>query len=173
MKNKSAFWVLILILIYGNVAIAQTYKADKSDTTIKNFTEKNAENNFLAANVVSENNPVYIDENAIFIQQIGNDNSVKANTKSSFSNIELSQKGDQNSIYLDITAKTIEEKIIQHGDNNYFLDFSPYGVNLHSAEVVQQGSNQNITVFGGNAISEKIKINMQGDSKTVIVRNFN
>jgi len=173
MKNKSKLLVLIAIFIYGNVAIAQTYKKDESETTIKNFTEKNVENNFLATNLTSENTLVFTDENTIFIQQIGNDNVVKANTKSDKSNIALSQNGDQNKIYLDIAAKTIEEKIIQDGDNNYFLDFSPYGVDFHSAEVVQQGNNQNITVFGGNAISEKIKINMQGDSKTIIVRNFN
>lgn len=173
MKNKSKLLVLIAIFIYGNVAIAQTYKKDESETTIKNFTEKNVENNFLATNLTSENTLVFTDENTIFIQQIGNDNVVKANTKSDKSNIALSQNGDQNKIYLDVAAKNIEEKVLQEGDSNYFLDFSPYGVDLHSVEVVQQGNNQNITLFGGNSISEKIKINMQGDSKTIIVRNFN
>ncbi len=173
MKNKPTLFALILILIYGNVAIAQTYKTDESETTFKSFSEKNTENNFLATNLTNENTFVFEDDNVIFIEQIGNDNLVTTNTKSSTSKIDLTQNGNQNNIYLDVAAKTIEEKVLQDGNNNYFLDFSPYGVDFHSVDVVQQGNNQNITVFGGNAISEKIKISMQGNSKTVIVRNFN
>lgn len=173
MKNKSTFWALIVILIYGNVAFAQTYKTDESKTTIENITEKNVENNFLATNSTSENTLAIIDNNSIFIQQIGNGNAIKTNTKSKNSNTTLSQNGNQNKIYLDVAANTIEEKVMQNGDNNYLLDFSPYGVDFHGVDVIQQGNNQNITLFGGNAISERIKINMQGDSKTIIVRNFN
>ena len=171
MKNKFKTLLLIAIFNYGNIAISQTYKTDESETTIRNISDKNVVNNFLATNSTNEN--TFTDDNTIFIQQIGDFNVVKANTTSENSSIALSQNGKQNNIYLDITAKTIEENVQQEGNNNYFLDFSSYGVDLHTANVVQQGNNQNITLFGGNSISEKIKINMQGDNKTIIVRNFN
>jgi len=173
MKNKSILLALIVLLFYENIAIAQTYKADKSEAVFTNFSGKNIENNFLASNTIIENNNVFSDENTIFIEQIGDDNFVKTKTKSKVSEINLYQNGNQNSIYLDLTAKTIEETVLQEGNNNYFLDFSSYGVDFHSAEVVQQGNNHNITWFGGNSISEKIKIKMEGDNKTIIVRNFN
>jgi hypothetical protein len=154
-------------------AIAQTYKADKTDATIASFKEKSVENNYLSASLIKPNYQDYSDGNTIFIQQIGDDNTTSSNTRSKANQMNLSQFGDDNTIYLDISADIIDERVLQKGDNNYFYDFSPYDTKFHSAEVVQKGNNQNITFFGGNSISEKLKVNMQGDGKTIIVRNFN
>ena len=43
----------------------------------------------------------------------------------------------------------------------------------HTIEVNQRGNNQNLTLFGGNSISEKLKVSMQGQNQTIIVRNLN
>ena len=83
------------------------------------------------------------------------------------------QSGYQNNIYLDVNAENIDESITQVGNNNAVIDFSTYGVDQHQLNISQTGNNQNLTWFGGNSIAENMKVTMQGESKTVIVRNFN
>lgn len=113
------------------------------------------------------------ENNVVFITQIGENNQLFSNTNASNSFITILQKGDLNNISLDISADTIKETIIQNGNNNSFLDYSNFNVKNHEINVLQNGNNQNLIWYGGNEISEKMKITMQGDSKTIIVRNFN
>lgn len=173
MKHKNLLLTTIIAICCTTFTLAQTYKADKDEATISHFSKKNVQNNYLSTSLTTIDNTSNIVGNTVFIQQIGDDNKISSNTKSEANAMNLNQFGDNNNIYLDISAKVIDEKVLQSGDNNYFLDFSPYGTKYHSADIVQRGNNQNITVFGGNGISEKLKVNMQGDSKTIIVRNFN
>ena len=173
MKKHTIILLLILFSFGNKVMFAQTYKANETDPTTEDFSSKKVENNFLVSEFTTINPNTNGQDNVVFIKQIGDDNIIKTNTRSDFSNLNFVQKGNQNKIYLDVSATIIEGSVFQEGNNNYFLDFSNYGVDYHGAEIVQKGNDQNITWFGGNSISEKLKITMQGDSKTVIVRNFN
>jgi len=118
-------------------------------------------------------NWISTDKNVVFIHQIGDENEIKVKTKSNASDIKLYQRGSQNKIHIDVIAKSIEESISQVGNNNSVLDFSSCGVDQHQLDVSQEGNNQNLTWFGGNSMAEKLKIKMQGESKTIVIRNFN
>lgn len=174
MKSNSIILFLFISFVIGSTSFGQNYEDDKNNTSIESFDSKPSELNFLSVQtfqvVPSE---IILKNNNVFISQIGADNLIKVNTQSTISNIDLLQYGNQNRIYLDIVANTIEESVIQNGNNNVFSDYSTYDLNYHSAEIIQTGNNHNLTWFGGNSVSEKIKINMQGESKTIIVRNFN
>jgi len=174
MKNNSTILFLFISFVIGSTSFGQNYEDDKNNTSIESFDSKSSELNFLASQnfqvIPTEN---ILMNNNVFISQIGANNLMKVKTQSKNSDIDLLQYGDQNRIYLDIVANTIEESVAQYGNNNVFSDYSTSGLDYHSAEIIQTGNSHNLTWFGGNSISEKIKINMQGESKTIIVRNFN
>jgi len=164
MKTLNKFSFFIALIIHGLL-----YSQDISEIIIEP-----SENNFLLSQNFDESFIRSINEdNSVFINQVGLDNQINVKIESISSTINLFQNGDNNNILLDVKSDRIEALVIQDGDNNRFLDFSSFGNEFHSAEVIQQGNDQNLTWFGGNSISEKIKINMLGDSKTIIVRNFN
>lgn len=111
--------------------------------------------------------------NNVYINQVGNHNFVRSNLRSESSIVDLKQTGFGNDIYLSINTKKVTENIIQNGNYNRFLDFSASRYNKHNVEVIQKGNNHNLSWFGENSISEKLRITMQGNNKTIIVRNFN
>jgi len=39
--------------------------------------------------------------------------------------------------------------------------------------IIQNGDNQGVVIFGSNALTNDIKLNIQGSSKTITIRNFN
>ena len=173
MKNTSKILFLFISFVIGSTSFGPNYEENNDKVSIESFESKPSELNFLSSQnfqIIPANN---ISNNNVFIAQIGADNLVKVNTQSTNSDIDLFQNGNQNKILLEIAAITIEETVIQNGNNNVFSDYSTYGLNYHSAEIMQTGNSNNLTWFGGNSISEKIIVNMQGDSKTIIVRNFN
>lgn len=137
------------------------------------FHSKSSEMNFLSNQDFSTNISAVSTSNNVNIKQIGNFNKVIFNTNSAQSEIELLQNGDYNNIQLELNALRINEKVIQNGNRNSFTDINTFGTNLHEAEIIQNGNNQNITWYGDNSISEKMKVNMQGNDKILVVRNFN
>jgi len=110
--------------------------------------------------------------NSILIKQIGNNNYITSNLTSNTSNVNLFQIGNLNTINLNVSAKDINESILQYGNNNSFSIYSFSKNNVHDIEVVQRGDFQNLTWFGDNLISEKLKFTMQGHSKSLIVKNY-
>ena len=85
---------------------------------------------------------------------------------------QLHKMENGNLTVLDINSAELKETVIQDGNNNTLLDFSPYKSNLRNATINQTGNNQNLTMFGTNALSEKIKVSMQGQNQSIIIRNF-
>tara|TARA_R110000787_G_scaffold81036_2_gene175862 strand:+ start:19112 stop:19618 length:507 start_codon:yes stop_codon:yes gene_type:complete len=168
MVRKSIYILSVLLLIIVNVGLSQSINSES------NINPNNLDYLFTQNFQITSNKLInVVNTNNVFINQIGNDNEVVIKTKSLNSDIALNQKGAQNKIYLDIVAENIKETISQTGNDNYVFDYSSIGVDQHSLEVSQYGNNQNLTWYGGNSLSENLKVNMQGESKTVIVRNFN
>lgn len=172
--KKIFTYLLNCFLIFSSFFLTQHIH---SQTYISNTSQLITEQQKnIATDIVKsplEKQPNLQENNIVFITQIGEKNKIDTNTNASNSFITILQKGDLNKINLDISANTIKETIIQNGDNNAFLDFSNFNVQNHEINVFQNGNNQNLVWYGGNEISEKMKITMQGDSKTLIVRNFN
>jgi hypothetical protein len=128
---------------------------------------------FLANQNYSSNKSVTNFTNIVNIKQIGNFNKVTSNTISAQSEIDLLQNGDYNNINLELNALKISETVIQNGNGNNFADINTFGANLHEAEIIQNGNNQSLTWYGSNSISERMKVNMQGNDKILEIRSFN
>jgi hypothetical protein len=110
---------------------------------------------------------------SVFINQIGsnNDAEIRVNAPTSFVNVL--QNGFSNEMLVDITALDITQNITQNGESNRYYNFSNNPAAVQNMEVLQNGINQDITVFGSNSLSENLKIYMQGSDRSIIVRNFN
>ncbi len=110
--------------------------------------------------------------NAVFIQQIGTNNSVSSNIVAESSDIRIVQNGNENKVEIEETAKEIEKLITQTGTNNSVIDFS-FNSNLSTTlELIQEGDNLIFERFGTNELSKSLKFKMTGDAKTIIVRSF-
>ncbi len=167
MKNKPALFFLIIVITF-QVGFSQVQIQEKRTNTINNqefLWIQNIENSRVSKTFTASS--------SVFINQLGDNNTIDVKSQSEISNVNLFQSGYQNNIYLDVIAENIDESITQVGNNNTVIDFSTYGVDQHQLDISQTGNNQNLTWFGGNSIAENMKVTMQGESKTVIVRNFN
>ena len=110
--------------------------------------------------------------NAVFIQQIGTSNIVLSTIIAESSDIKITQKGDQNLVEINESAREIEKSIIQTGNNNSVTDFSFNPDISTNLELIQEGNNLIFERFGSNELSKNLKFKMSGDARTIIVRSF-
>ncbi len=174
MKNIIKISIVILVLLVSNKADAQTYSLDISSSTqitalqnnpdqFKHFTSQASMSN-TTRNVSTSNN--------VYIQQIGVNNQIIANTQSLYSDVGLFQNGNSNEVLLDIKAAAISENVVQQGVNNSVIDINTNGSIFHTTAVYQKGANQNLIMLGSNSISNSMIITMQGKNQTILVRNI-
>lgn len=110
--------------------------------------------------------------NSVHIQQVGDYNRIDTQLKTEKSKLNYTQNGNYNSIHAKVNAKTFESTIVQNGDRHRAFDFSNSpGKDVH-LKLNQQGNNHHFEKFGSNSIGDKIKFQMKGDSRSLIVRNF-
>ncbi|MGJ8761599.1 MAG: hypothetical protein ACSHXA_13725 [Polaribacter sp.] len=172
---KAIFKILIVFttLFLGNITFAQTFKA-KDDTSLKisSFNTQTSQENFLLnqRNVGSEN--LTTDSNSVYVLQVGDNNNLRSNVKTLESNIVIVQKGDQNNAFLELNSVKLTETVVQIGNNNTFLDYNLLKSDVRNTEINQTGDNQNLTMHGSNSLSEKMKVSMQGQNQSIIIRNF-
>ena len=171
MKTIFKFIIAVSILISSNVITAQTFEATDNTDAISSFDTQSSQENFLL-NQTDTTTSFASTENSVFIAQIGDNNDIVSITKSFESDINIVQNGNQNVTVLDLNSTKLAETVIQKGDNNTFLDYSPFKSDVRNATINQTGNNQNLTMFGSNSLSEKIKISMQGQDQSIIIRNF-
>ena len=109
---------------------------------------------------------------SVFIKQMGDTNTAFIDVFSNAYAVEVTQAGDYNAVDINESALQITKNIIQNGNNNTYFENS-YSTGEHTMiDVNQEGSNLYFEKFGSNALSNKIKLKMTGNSKTVILRNF-
>lgn len=166
------FFKLTFFAFFGVTALAQNTNEQSSVAIANSFDNKVSELDYLAKQgfQISEANLL---DNGVYVSQVGEGNTIFSDTTAETLNLNLIQKGTFNEIVLEVTAKDISETVIQDGNDNSFLDFSDNGALFHGAEILQVGNDQNLVWFGNNSISEKLKVTMRGEGKTVTVRNFN
>lgn len=109
---------------------------------------------------------------SVFIKQIGETNTAFVDVFSNSYAIEVTQSGDYNAVDINESALQISKNIIQNGDNNTYFENS-YTIGEHTMiDINQEGNNLYFEKFGSNALANKIKLKMTGNSKTIILRNF-
>lgn len=122
--------------------------------------------------VGAESSPLSNGVNTVFIRQIGTSNAVLSTINAESSDIKILQKGDQNLVEINESAREIEKSIIQTGSNNTVTDFSFNPDISTNLELIQEGNNLIFERFGSNELSKNLKFKMSGDTRTIIVRSF-
>lgn len=168
MKTFNIVLTLLAFISLIDLASAQTYKGDGT-TAMENLQNTTS----LYSIVAAQNNFVAVTNNSTQVQQIGNYNTAFTATQSNLSNIQLTQIGNNNGIDMVVSANNISEDVLQVGNNHSFTDINVSRSDLHAANVLQFGANQNLIWIGGqNSISDKMMVSMQGKNQTVIIRNL-
>lgn len=109
----------------------------------------------------------------VYVNQIGDYNSLFSDTNTTQDQSEYNQFGDYNFVDISIRSNMVNQNVNQLGNGNSFENYSYNSFNRHEIGVVQKGDNIDVQVFGSNSISEGMKINVIGNDKSVIVRNYN
>lgn len=171
---------LMFMLLFATLGVkAQTYTQTNRQVEMASFNSQNSQLNYLSNqnSKVTTNNTSNSNGNNIFISQTGDGNVVNSTTKSQNSDIRVIQNGIDNNTALNLEANIIHESVLQEGNNNSFIDYNlgAGSVDFHSGEIIQKGDNHNVEWYGGNSISEKLKVSQQGNGygKTILVRSFN
>ena len=172
MKKATKFYFITLFLLIGSGMQAQTYTTGANNSGVVNLQSRAAQFSLLSIAATAERAPSTSVNNAIYIEQIGNNNNVVAETRSLKSTINVFQRGNENEVNLNLTSGVITENVVQRGVNNRFIDLNNKATFSHSATVFQTGRNQNLIMAGNNSISEKMIVNMRGKNQTVFIRNF-
>jgi minor curlin subunit len=109
--------------------------------------------------------------NNVQIRQIGNYNYVQAALTANDIELDITQKGDKNQIYLNRQAKEINHTIWQEGNNNRINDFASFSNYASNNVVIQKGNNQSFTSFGTNSFSRDMQIRQTGNGTAIIIIN--
>lgn len=110
--------------------------------------------------------------NEVFINQIGDRNQVYTSVRTQENKSVYIQNGNFNNIYSNVSAKTFASSIVQSGDGHKAFNFVRSPGEEVSLELNQQGSSHHFEQFGSNSIGNKMKFQMSGDSRSLIIRNF-
>mgnify|MGYP003629966842 CR=1 FL=1 len=168
LKYISTVLALFCILV---TADAQTF-SEQSEPEIESFQSNASALSFIA----SQNQQAASQTtsgSSVFINQVGENNDAQIDVQARNSLINIFQSGMSNLTLIDVSAFEITQNITQNGEENRFYNFSSNPSALQNMEVIQNGVNQDITVFGENSLSENMKINMQGNDRSLVIRNFN
>lgn len=111
--------------------------------------------------------------NNIFISQAGKNNNIRAEISSHDAIVEIDQSGDENGVQMKIEADIIRGVVTQTGYDNQVFDYVPQSDEPVVFHYKQRGNFQHIESYGSNSISNRIKVELVGDSKAIIIRNFN
>lgn len=111
-------------------------------------------------------------------QQLSDDNSAlidayfsKSNTPNSqLSNTEIVQIGKFNTSSVETSSKE-NVSIFQLGSYNGYFFMSGYGKSDFNLDVIQQGQNNSIHIFGENSLMKDATIRQTGTDRDIIVTN--
>ena len=170
MKTIAKTIGMFVMLMAFTTSFSQNYT--DTETSINGFQSTTAENGFLASQnaQISQSGT---NGSSVFISQVGNGNDITSRTESNSGAINYIQQGSNNSIFVDLKANQLDQTVVQRGTNHSVLNFNSAKLDFHKGEIIQEGNNQSLTWYGGNSISEKLKVKMEGNSQSVIVRSFN
>lgn len=171
MFNRHQITKLVLLIFIVQASYSQTYK-NVDATPRTQVIAGNIPVNLIAPELLNPSTNNASVSNSVYIRQVGNNNNFESTLQSLRSNVNVYQYGNNNESYLNLKAVSIKEQVVQLGNNNLFYDIG-LGLKLaHDGQVIQNGSNQKLYWIGNNSISDRLRVTMQGNNQTVIVRNF-
>ncbi len=112
-------------------------------------------------------------DNVVAVLQIGHNNTVQTVVQSHTADLTYTQQGDNNHIDIIAKGEDIRHNIAQYGDQNSFESYNYNSSAQQTLELIQQGNQQEVSIFGENSMSKDMKITLEGNDKTLIIRNFN
>ncbi|MGI9550322.1 MAG: hypothetical protein ACR2MT_03910 [Aurantibacter sp.] len=164
----------ILIAVMAFLGICQTFGQDKNtaEETSMSLVESLGPEN-LQIVLETQIDLSTITANSIYIQQIGSGNSATANIQTENNELNLLQNGNSNRTKIDVAGKTVLHNLVQNGNNNFLMEYgNSSNLNLER-NIIQNGNDHGVVIFGSNSLTDKIILNLQGNSKTITIRNFN
>ena len=111
-------------------------------------------------------------KNSTTIQQIGDYNFLSTYSKFENGIVEYYQIGNFNIIESQSSISNLSETIVQEGNNNSAYNYTFGNVKSDELELMQSGNNLIFERFGTNSLTDNIKVKMQGNAKTIIIRSF-
>ena len=159
---------IIVFLLVSQFCFSQTF-TEQNNTTNPEFESIATEQHYLSSQNTIQATSL---ENNVFITQVGDNNVSNVTVASNDSKLSVTQNGNDNINLLNINSEKISQTVMQNGDNNLLIDYSVLKTQSRAATLIQNGNNNNLNIFGSNSLSEKIKVSMQGEQQTVIIRNF-
>lgn len=173
MKSNIVYLIVFTVLVLNVTSVQSQTFSETTIDPIENYQLNNlASQNAATSQQAAENQRSSIIQNEVFINQTGDFNETHIRVKANNSTIDLLQNGNSNVALLDLTANDLSNKIVQNGDQNRLYNFSNNPAQNQKMNIIQNGVNQDITIFGSNSLSENLIINMQGNDRSIIVRNF-
>lgn len=176
MKAFKLFVFAILLFAVSNMQ-GQTFSNSTSgQTASESFSTQDGRTNFISTQDMQRSAAPLTTaqaDSSVLIAQIGSNNSTEAVAASDNGTLQVVQRGDDNSTFIDVAATELKATVIQSGNNNNYLNLNVFNQDVHNTEIIQNGDNQNLIRHGGNAVSDKLKVTMQGQGQSVIIRSFN
>jgi len=177
MKNfKSNLGItLVLMLFVFRFGFSQTYSDDSSSSKQVISDQKVTPSILANLGFSTAPNPrsAVIQNNSVFVRQIGDYNKVAIGTTTEASEISLVQNGNYNNTTLDYTAKTAIANLLQNGDSNSIFDFVNNPEADVSLDLIQDGNNLNFERNGVNEITKSLRFRQTEASPSIIIRSFN
>ena len=108
----------------------------------------------------------------VYIYQSGEFNTAHIYTRGNGSSVSVNQLGFNNTTELFSEYTLLESRILQQGSNNRITAHYFGNEGSVSNEFLQNGSNLTLEKYGSNSISEGIRVTMEGQSRSVIIRSY-
>ncbi|WOI23262.1 hypothetical protein [Nonlabens ulvanivorans] len=167
---KKLFFLLVFTTF---TAFGQTYVDDSQVINTANLQTTNAQLNLASdQNSSATTTTQFVNQNSVFIEQVGTSNNATVSVSSDDSQITIYQNGTLNSTVLNHSADRIRQNIVQIGNSNVVYDYSTISAANHSLDIIQNGNFNTSITAGSNAISENMRINQTGNGRSVFVINF-
>jgi hypothetical protein len=157
---------LIVILLIANFGFAQQTGDLTSDITQLDQIQ------YLDAGINSSVLNTFTEGSQVYIMQQGTLNNASVTTIGADIDVSIIQNGNLNNAKLQVDNVSLTESILQNGNNNNVTSYY-FGYDQPVAsEVIQNGNNLTLERYGVNSYTDRIRVNMQGNSRTVIIRSY-
>ncbi|MBN2867911.1 MAG: hypothetical protein JXK08_04505 [Flavobacteriaceae bacterium] len=170
--------ILILLTLFTVFSFSQNAILSSTETDEDgNVIDQNQEL-AIVSNVVNSNqqngSQLQLSSKNVYVTQIGDYNTIEAVVSAPKYNVDLNQVGDNNLIDVKLKAtKFINYEVLQVGNDNKVIDYNFGTQKVINSSFNQIGDNLKIENYGSNSISEKLQINMTGQSRTITINNYN
>ncbi|XLS27909.1 hypothetical protein ACJD0Z_11950 [Flavobacteriaceae bacterium M23B6Z8] len=118
-----------------------------------------------------ELNPV-TNNSQVYILQQGAFNNASITTIGADIEISILQNGNRNQATIQTDNVSLNERVLQNGNDNTVISYY-FGYDQPvTSEVIQNGNNLTLEKYGVNSYTDRIRVNMQGEARTVIIRSY-